>query len=181
MLAGHCLQAQEIGTMENFGNTLNAGTGIGYYKYVGYTVPMAHLDFELQIDRNLTVAPFVNMYTYQSSYLWGDANNEAKAYHYTETVVPVGLKVSYYFDEIVNARPNWDFYASGALGFNYRKTTWDTSYKGKHQIDPGMGPLYLDFHIGTEYHVTATFGLLLDVSANAASLGLAIHFLNQLN
>lgn len=178
ILTGSCLLGQEIESKENFGRTLNAGSGFGYYKYVGYPVQTYHLNYEFQIDNNLTVAPFINMYAYHSTYFWGDVNNTPKTYNYSETVVPVGLKVSYYFDELFNAGHKWDFYSSGSLGFVYRKTLWETSYTGKNQINPGMGPLYLDFHIGSEYHLTNTLGIQIDVSTSMSTLGLAIHLPN---
>ncbi|MCC6371860.1 MAG: hypothetical protein IT236_12700 [Bacteroidia bacterium] len=175
MLTGKFLLAQEIETKEFYGRTLNAGAGIGYYNYVGYPVQTAHIDYELQIDRNITAAPFVSMYAYSSTYLWGDAYNVGKIYKYNETVVPMGLKITYYFDDLLKAGTKWDFYSSGSLGFIYRKTTWESSYQGKNQIDPGMGPLYIDLHIGTEFHVNKTVGLALDISTGRSTLALAFH------
>lgn len=175
LLTGNCLLAQETETRENFGHTLNAGTGAGYYPYIGYFVCSSHLDYELEIDNNLTVAPFVSYYQYEGTHVWGDVDSPYRKYHYAETVIPIGLKVSYYFDELLKAGRNWDFYSSASLGFNFRKTSWEEAYFGRSEINPGMGPLYLDFHIGSELHVTKTFGIQLDVSAFRATLGLSIH------
>lgn len=175
ILTCNCSIAQELKKKEVYGNALNAGAGLGYYRYVGYPVQTVHVDYELQIDADITVAPFINMYAYSGTYFWGDLNNETRIYDYSETVIPIGLKVSYYFDKLLKAGPNWDFYSSGSLGFVFRKTTWEPAYTGKNQIDPGMGPLYLDLHIGSEFHLTKVFGFQLDLSAGMTTLGLCIH------
>lgn len=169
------LLAQKTETKEYYGNVLNAGIGMTYYNYVGYPVQAVHLNYELQLDRNVTAAPFVMLYAYRGTYRWGDAYTVGRTYKYSEIVVPVGFKISYYLDELLKTGAKWDFYSSGALGFVYRKTTWEPSYKGKSQTDPGMGPLYVDVHIGTEYHIHKSVGLVLDISAGVSTLSLAFH------
>jgi len=51
---------------EKFGHTLNIGLGIGgyagYYGYVGQSIPVLHLDYEFDVLRNFTLAPFINYY-----------------------------------------------------------------------------------------------------------------------
>jgi hypothetical protein len=161
---------------EKYGHTLNAGVGIGYYGYVGYNIPVIHADFEFQIGKNLTIAPSITFYNYHRNYYWGDRYNNYGNYYYRETVIPIGIKTTYYFDQLLNANKKWDFYAAGSLGFIYRRTTWDYGYDGETNIQPGTGYLYLDFHIGTEYHLNNKVGLQLDLSTGVSTFGLAFHF-----
>lgn len=173
-LAG-TLSAQVFESKENFGRTLNFSAGLCYFNYIGQAVEAAHINYELQIDKNLTVAPFLTVYTYQGQHRWGDVNNEVRYYDFRETVVPMGLKVSYYFDDLLRAGTAWDFYSSVSIGFNYRNATWENPYYGPRNIHPGMGPLYLDAHLGIEYHLTKTIGLHLDLSTGLATFGIAAH------
>ena len=98
--------AQNTTSSEKYGNTLNLGFGIGgyygYYSYIGRSLPVFNINYELDIARNFTLAPFVTFYTYKDKY-------------YRETVIPIGAKGSYYFDNLLNAGSNWDFYLAGSL------------------------------------------------------------------
>jgi len=176
MLSSLKPSAQEIATTEKFGNTLNMGVGLGYYGYVGYAVPVLHLNYEFDVARNFTLAPFITYYTYQDYYYWGDAHNPYQNYSYNQTVVPIGIKGTYYFDQLLNAGPKWDFYLAGSLGFVIRTTTWENGYYGETTINEGSGPLYLDVHVGTEYHFSNKTGVFLDLSTGISTIGLAIHF-----
>lgn len=160
---------------EKYGTTLNLGAGIGYYRYVGYSVPVFHANLELDVAKDFTLAPFITYYAYKNDYYWGNNNNPYRYYKYNETVIPIGVKGSYYFDDILNANKKWDFYLAGSLGFAIRKTTWENNYDGKKTINQGTGPLYLDLHIGTEYHINQSAGLLLDLSSGVSTLGIALH------
>jgi hypothetical protein len=168
--------AQEISPSEKYGNTLNAGMGCGYFAYIGYATSVFHLDFEIALDKNLTIAPSLMIYSYQKSILWGDQDHLTRNYNYGETVLPMGIKVTYYFDQLLKAGLKWDFYSSGTLGFILRSTKWERGYKGQININPGTGPLYIDFHLGSEYHLTKVMGIYLDVSLNVATFGTSIHF-----
>src|ERR1035437_4100091 len=79
---------------EQYGNTLNLGVGLGYYGYVGHPIPVIHADYEIDIVRNFTLAPFIAYYSYQDYYYWGDPNYQYRNYSYRETVVPIGVKGS---------------------------------------------------------------------------------------
>ncbi len=157
---------------ESFGNTLNLGLGIGYYGYIGYTVPMFFANYELNVARNFTLAPFIGISSYRSNrrYNWG-----GNYYYYRETVIPVGVKGTYYFDELLGANSHWDFYLAGSLGFVYNRVVWDDGYMGNKDVYRGASPLYLDAHIGAEYHFNTRVGMFLDLSTGVSTLGLAIH------
>src|SRR3954462_702269 len=99
------VRAQETASPEKYGNTLNLGIGLGYYGYVGHSMPVLHADFEFDVARNFTLAPFLNYFSYTNYNYWGDPHNTYRNYSYTETVIPVGVKGSYYFDELLGARP----------------------------------------------------------------------------
>jgi len=176
MILGTTISAQEIVSPEKYGNTLNLGLGVGYYGYVGHSVPAIHADYEFTVARNFTLAPFITVYSYQNYYYWGDPQNPYKNYSYRQTVIPIGVKGSYYFDELLNASPKWDFYLAGSLGFAIRNTVWESGYYGQTIINQGTSALYLDLHIGTEYHLNKKMGLFLDLSTGISTAGLAIHY-----
>ncbi len=162
---------------ESYGNTLNIGLGIGYYGYVGHSIPVIHADYEFNVARNFTLAPFVTIYSYQDYYYWGNPNYPYRNYSYRETVVPVGVKGSYYFDQLLHAGSKWDFYLAASLGFAIHRTTWETGYYGETTVvDHSSSGLYLDGHIGTEYHLNQKVGLFLDLSTGISTFGLAVHF-----
>lgn len=161
-----------------YAQTLNIGAGVGYYRYVGYNVPVVHADYELPVDEFLTLAPFAAFYRYETNYFWGDETHTPRYYHYSEKVLPLGIKVTGYFDDILHAGKRWDFYAAGSIGLIIRKTTWVADYEGPRKINPGTGGMFLDFHVGTEFHCTRMLGIQLDCAAGETTLGLAFHFKN---
>ena len=169
LIVGTNLSAQNKNYSENHGGTLNLGLGIGgyggYYGYYGSTLPVFSLNYEFDVAKNFTLAPFITFVTYHDYY-----NN----YGYRESVIPIGVKGSYYFDDILNANSNWDFYLAGSLGFSIIKTSWDDGYKGNNDLRTA-DPLFLDLHIGTEYHLSKKVGLFLDLSTGVSTVGLAIH------
>jgi len=163
---------------EKYGKTLNLGTGIGYYGYYGYigrTLPVFHLNYEFDVAKDFTLAPFVTFYSYRNNYYWGNKNYPYRYYSYRETVIPIGLKGSYYFDDLLNASSKWDFYMAGSIGFALVSRTWDNGYYGDRNVYKGASPLYLDVHIGTEYHISSKVGAFLDLSSGVSTIGLAIH------
>ena len=178
VLIGIKLNAQEKPEAEKYGKTLNLGAGIGYYGYLGQTVPVGTINFEFDVAKNFTLAPFIGFYSYQRSYYWGDGNKNYpyRSYSYRTVVVPVGVKGTYYFDQLFRANPKWDFYAAASLGFQFRNTVWESGYYGDRNAYQTASPLYLDAHVGAEYHMTSKAGLFLDLSTGVSTFGLAIHF-----
>ncbi len=165
ILAGTNLFAQKTYS-EGYGHTLNLGIGVGYYGYynhAGQTLPVLDINYEFDVARNFTLAPFVTFYTYR--------NNDQ---HYRESIIPIGVKGTYYFDQLLNAGSDWDFYLAGSLGFAIRTATWDAGYSGETYYQ-NVSPLFLDLHMGTEYHLSNKVGLFLDLSTGVSTLGLAIH------
>jgi hypothetical protein len=169
------IQSQEAAPPEKYGKTLNAGVGIGYYGYIGHATPVLHADFEFDVARNLTIAPFITAYSYHNTYYWGNPHYAYKDYSYRETVVPVGVKGTYYFDQLLKAGTPWDFYLAGSVGFAFRKTTWENGYYGETNVVHSSGGLFLDAHIGSEYHMNQKLGLFLDLSTGISTFGLSIH------
>ncbi len=176
LVTGLNLAAQEKVHHEEYGNTLNLGVGLGYYGYVGHTTPVIHADYEIAVSRYFTLAPFLAYYSYTDYNNWGDPQNPYRDYQYRETVIPMGVKASYYFDNLVGAAPSWDFYLAGSLGFALISTTWPDGYGGSTILKSGPSPLFLALHIGTEYHMTKKAGLFLDLSTGVSTFGLAVHF-----
>ncbi len=176
---GSTATAQESApaSSESFGNTLNIGFGIGYYGYVGRTMPVIHANYEFNVARNFTLAPFATLYSYRNYYYWENPNHPNRNYYYRQTVIPVGVKGTYYFDNLLHADSRWDFYLGASLGFSIRKTVWDDGYYGDTTvIRTSTSGLYLDGHIGTEFHMTEKLGLYLDLSTGQSMIGLACHF-----
>jgi hypothetical protein len=159
--------AQRVSYTENHGNTLNLGLGIGGYSgYYGNsvgTLPVFSLNYEFDVANNFTLAPFISFISYRNDY-----------YYYHETVIPLGVKGSLYLDQLLHSNSNWDFYLAGSLGFSIVKTTWDDGYSETTGYN-NVNPLFLDLHVGTEYHLNNNLGLFLDLSTGVSTIGLAIH------
>lgn len=168
-------QAQKKDNIEKFGNTLNLGLGLGYYGYVPGAIPAFNINYEFDVARIFTLAPFVNAYTYRNYYYWGDDNNAYREYSYQRTAVPIGAKATYYFDELLNSGRKWDFYAAGSVGFVIVSTTYEEGYGGSRATYNGISPLYIDAHLGSEFHMTNTFGIYLDLSTGLSTFGVAVH------
>ncbi|MBW8324275.1 MAG: hypothetical protein K0M50_05880 [Prolixibacteraceae bacterium] len=166
LIVGTNLSAQKRTGSESY-KGLNLGLGIGgysgYYGYVGHTLPVFNINYEFDVAPSFTLAPFVSFYSYRND-----------KYYYNETVIPIGVKGSYYFDQILNANSNWDFYLAGSLGFAVVNSRWDSGYTRGDYYDK-VNPLFLDLHIGTEYHLSNKVGLFLDLSTGVSTIGLAIH------
>lgn len=167
---------------EKYGKTLNLGLGIGgrtgYYGYASRSLPVLHLNYEFDVAKNFTLAPFISISTFTNDYYWGNNNNPYRYYTYRETVIPIGLKGSYYFDDLLKASSKWDFYLAGSLGFAIINQTWDNGYNGDKNYYHGGSNLFLDIHIGTEYHFNNRLGAFLDLSSGVSTIGLAIHGTN---
>ena len=168
--------AKLTSSSEKFGKTLNLGLGLGYYGYVGHSMPVVHANFEFDVAKNFTLSPFITYYSYQNNYYWGNKYYPDRYYYYRETVIPIGVKGSYYFDQLLHANSKWDFYGAGSLGFAIRKTIWESGYYGETTINQGSGALYLDLHAGAEYHINNKTGLFLDLSSGVSTFGIALHF-----
>ncbi len=165
---------------EKYGQTINLGLGIGgysgYYGYVGRSLPVFHFDYEFDVAKNFTLAPFVNFYSYSNNYYWkGNKNYPERYYTYKETVIPIGVKGTYYFDELLNANSKWDFYLAGSLGFSIVNSTWDNDYYGDKNYYRNGNLLYLDIHAGAQYNFTNSLGAFLDLSSGVSTIGLAIN------
>ncbi len=159
---------------EKYGGTLNLGLGIGgysgYYGYVNRSLPVLHIDYEFAVAKNFTLAPFLNFYTFSNDYFYG-----GQYYTYRQTVMPIGVKGTYYFDDLLGAGPKWDFYLAGSLGFAIVTESWQDGYTGDKNFYGSPRDLFLDLHIGTEYHINRKVGVFLDLSTGVSTIGLAIH------
>jgi hypothetical protein len=160
-----------------YGNTLNLGLAIGYYGYVGLSIAVITANYEFDVAKNFSLAPFVHFYSLRRDYYWGNKNYPYRNYYYQETSIPIGVKGTYYFDQILVAGANWDFYLAGSLGFIVRRTSWENGYYGdkNYYSNNGTGSLYLQLHVGTEYRVNNKIGLILDLSTAVSAVGIAIH------
>ncbi len=160
---------------EKYGSTLNLGLGIGgysgYYKYSGHTLPVLNINYEFDVAKNFTLAPFISLSSFANRYKDGNGNY----YMYRETVVPIGVKGTYYLDGLVKTSSAWDIYVAGSLGFAIVNTRWDANYYGDKNMYRRGNPLFMDLHLGAEYHFNNRIGAFLDLSTGVSTLGIAIH------
>jgi len=147
---------------EKHGDQLNIGFGIGYTGRYS-SRPVVHLNYEFDVGRNFTLAPFITFYEYRR-----------RDDYYRETVVPIGVKGSYYFDELFKANRKWDFYGAGSLGFAIINRTWDDDVPDR-TIFSGPDNLYLDLHVGARVHLSSVVGLFLDLSTGISTFGLSFN------
>lgn len=156
---------------ETYGNTANLGFGLGYGNIYRSTLPVLHFNYEFDVAKNITLAPFAYLIHYRYSNRW---NN--KKYYYRSWTIPVGVKGTYYFDELLNLNSNFDVYGGASVGFNIRSARWDNDYFGpEYKYESSFSPLYLDLNIGAEYHINDKIGLILDLSTGISTFGIAIH------
>jgi outer membrane immunogenic protein len=168
-----------VSAQEKYGKTLNLGAGFGYYGYIGGVSPALNVNFEFDVVKNFTLAPFVSLYSYRSdSYYYYDPIYGNNYYHYHETVIPVGAKGYYYFDDLLNLPKQFDVYAAASVGFNIRIRNWDNGYygdRGYHGPGYGSSFLYTDAHAGGEYHFNKGIGFYVDLSTGLSTVGVAFH------
>jgi hypothetical protein len=174
-LMGSC---SDFRAQESYGKTLNLGIGLGgysgYYRYTDRTLPVFHADYEFDVARNFTLAPFLSLHSHNRTYYWGNHNRPYEYYNYREVVVPVGVKGTVYMDSWVDAGSSWDFYLGGSLGFAVVFSRWDSGFDGDRNMY--RAPLlFLDIHAGVEYHINPRAGIYLDISSGVSTIGLAIH------
>lgn len=167
-------QKQENTDQEKYGDKLNLLLGFSYGSDIyGQSFPLS-INYEFDIAKNFTLAPFISFYTFTRYYWWGNPHYMARDYYYRTTVIPIGIKGSYYFDELILANEKWDFYAAGSLGFAYRKTSWPDGYAGPNNVAYTTSGGYLDLHVGAEYHINEKIGMFLDLSTGVSSFGISI-------
>lgn len=154
---------------ESYGKTANLALGLGYGYGYRASYPIVHFNYEFDVAKNFTLAPFVTLIHYGYYNTW-----KGNKYKYRSWIIPVGVKGTYYFDELFNLDSKFDIYGGGSVGFNIRNERWDDGYYG-----PGYSgrysPLYLDLHIGAEFHINPKIGLILDLSSGISTFGIAIH------
>ena len=164
---------------EKYGNTLNLGVGVGgyygYYGYIGRSLPVLNINYEFDVAKNFTLAPFLSFSSYSNSYYWGNNNHPYRYYNYRETVIPIGLKGTYYVDDLLKLNKKWDIYVAGSLGFAIVDSHWDNGYLGDQNYYSGGSHLFLDIHLGAEYHFNNRIGAFLDLSSGVSTIGIAIH------
>ncbi len=164
---------------ESYGNTLNFGIGVGgysgYYGYVNRSMPVLHLNYEFNAAKNFTLAPFISFYTYTNTYWWGNNNRPYAYYTYRETVIPIGLKGTFYADQLLALNNKWDIYLAGSLGFALVEASWENGYDGDKNYYHRGSNLFLDIHIGAEYHFSKRIGGFVDLSSGVSTIGIAIH------
>lgn len=172
-------QAQQIKEgqyyFDRYGNTLNGGIGLVHFGYIGRTLPALHLNYEFDVARNFTLAPFISYSGFKDFRYGGYPDLPYRDYYYKYTVVPVGIKGTYYFDELLNVGPRWDIYAGVSAGMNFQKKVRDAGYYGPRTVELDVNGMSLDLHLGAEYHINERIGVFADMSSGISTMGLAAH------
>ena len=160
---------------EQFGSTLNLGPILNYGLNSNANLLYFHVEYEIDLVKNLTIAPFVNFSNITRNNYFNELNSPNKINYYSQPIMPVGIKFTYYLDPIVNLHPKWDLFMGGSTGFAIRKIANKTSGLNSNQsINNGSSGLMFNLHLGTEYHFSKRGGVFLDVSRRTFSLGLAV-------
>jgi hypothetical protein len=159
---------------ETYGRTFNLGLGVGgysgYSRYATHVVPVFNINYEFDVARNFTLAPSISFYSYSDSYYWSN-----DTYTYRETVIPIALKGAYYFDELLTANSNWDFYAAASAGFAIVSSRWEAGYDGDRNYFNRGRSVFVDLHAGAEYRFSNKAGVFLDLSSGVSTIGIAFH------
>jgi hypothetical protein len=156
---------------EDYGNTLNLGVGLVYYGYLNAAAPIFLASYEFNVARDFTLAPFIGFgaYTSSNNYYYGNEN-----YYYRETIIPVGVKGTYYFDRLIGLDRSWDLWAAASIGFVFDNVTWQDGYHGNEHVDGG-NYVRPDIYAGVEYHVSKRIGIYGELSTGISSIGIAVH------
>lgn len=167
LIIGNSAFAQKKDKTETYGQTINLGLGVGYYGIV----PVFYANYEIDIAKNVTLAPFISFYTYNTH----TVNNSGVKYYYHETAIPIGMKGMYYFDELLNIPKNWDLYAGASTGFAIINSNWDSGYTGSKDGFNGANLFFMNAHVGAAYHFNNKAGAYLDLSDGLSTIGFTIH------
>lgn len=159
----------ETNAQETYGRTLNLGVGVGYYGYLGGSTPVLHGNYEMDVAKNFTLAPFLSFYTYNSGNYWSGTS------YYSVIVIPIGVKGNYYFDQLFMINDKWDIYGGASLGMSITSVRWDNDYMGERKLRDRASPIYLDLHVGAEYRINSRVGIFLDLSTGVSTFGVALH------
>lgn len=159
---------------ELFGKTINAGIGLAYYNVVGGVVPVARVNYEIDVAENITIAPFVSYFAHHQ-FAYPDKNNPLYRHYYRESIMPVGVTGMYYFDDVLKANDKWDFYAGLSLGAQIMRKAWENGYNGASTIAQRSVGFYWDGHLGFEFHLSYRIGFVVDVSRGISTAGVAVH------
>lgn len=165
--------AQEKNTTkhEKYGGVFNAGMGAGYFGAQLLPAPYFTANYEIQLAHNTTLAPFFGFASYR-----GDPEVISGVYYYHRaTLLPFGVKGTYYIDKLLLAPPRWDFYVAGSIGYGYYRKVWDFGYSGPVGTVPGITPTFIQVHIGAEFHINKQTGLFFDAATGGSVIGICIH------
>jgi hypothetical protein len=69
----------------------------------------------------------------------------------------------------------WDLYIAGSVGIAVVSSKWESGYQGNRNYFHNNDPLFLDGHIGTEYHIDTKLGVFLDISDGVSTIGISFH------
>jgi hypothetical protein len=159
---------------EPMGRTFNASIGPGYFGGLQLPAPFSTINYEYEVAGYTTIAPFLGFASYRSApQVIGGKN-----YYYRATILPVGIKATYYLDKLLHIPCRWDVYVAGSAGYAFTTKEWDYGYPGTDDAVPGITLHFLLLHLGAEYHASKRTGLFADVSTGVATFGFAIHGYN---
>lgn len=164
---------------DQYGKTFNLGFGNSWYGTYRVPVSMLHLNYEFDVANQFTLAPFISYHIHNRGIYNNYYRYEDRRYRYYETIVPIGVKGTYYLDDAINLDNKFDLYLAGSLGFALVRNRYEyVGYDGRTRVYRnaygGTTPLFLDAHLGFEYHINPKIGMFVDLSTTISTIGLSI-------
>jgi hypothetical protein len=170
LLVSTILLSITLNAQEKYGRTVNGGAGLTFARYSNFPIPAINFNSEFDLVQNVTLAPSISFLRY-NDYGTGYLGQE---YKYRTTVIPIGVKSYYYFDELLELDGKFDVYAGIAAGINLAFGKWENGYNGLDYA-PSYNAIYVDLHVGGEYHFKEDMGVYVDLSSGLSTIGLAFH------
>ncbi len=144
------IQTTSAQERELHGSALNLGVGIGARQAAVY-----HINYEFDVVPSFTIAPSASFYGYTK-------------------FVPIGVKGSFYFDDVLNLDREWDLYVGATAAMGIVSDEWNNqAYRDMYRFR-GANNLFFDVHLGAEYQVTPRAGMFIDLASNAATIGIVL-------
>ncbi len=168
---------EELKAGEQYGKTLNFGLGSSWYGHYRVPVNMLHLNYEFDVAKQVTIAPFISYYIHNYGGYYAHPRFSYRTYRYYETLIPIGVKGNFYLDDAIHLNKQWDMYLGASLGAGIIRTSRTVVYDNDkyvyRNVYGGTTPLFLDIHLGGRYHINERVGVFLDLSTAISSIGLS--------
>lgn len=141
--------------------------GIGLNGYYGGGLPIG-ASFEYGITDQISVGAQVDFYT------WG--YNFGSGYNYRYTFIPIALRGSYHFNELLNLNTDKvDLYGGVQLGYYISSYSDNSGYSGVYNNGYGNKALF-GVHLGGKYYFKPKLGAFAELGYGVSTLKLGVAF-----